>query len=403
MDDYIARQPILNARARVCGYQLQIGRNTHRFLNEIGTGFNEVGMTPQSSFFRTTGELSDRMRAYLEYSDALAGVVEARPPARNLAAGTVIVFGKDSAPDAAVCKKLKSKGFALAFDSALIDENGDLQALADVVVVEFPSINLIAQKNLIKKYKSRKKLLAGRIETWSDFKVAKDMGYELFRGFFFLWPSHSVTHKEIKSLDVCLISILTELEKPEPDFRYISDLIEHDLGLSYKLLRLVNSAYMAPKYKIKSITQALTYLGTRELHQWISMLMMSGIKNDENSELVVMSLIRGKLMALAAQELQIAHAGAEPFFTGLFSLIDVILNRDMNAILSGLPLPDEVKKALLGGGNMLAELLEFVVGYEQADWRKIEGKYPLLLITPQRMVTMYIEAHRWAKLADYQT
>lgn len=401
--DYIARQPILNSRAHVCGYHLQIGRNTQRFLSEIRPGFSETGRAPQSAFFRTVGELSDHTRAYLDYSDALAGIIHAHPPGRDLAAGTVIVFGRDSVPDAAACKKLKSKGFPLAFDSALIGENGDLQALADVVVVEFPSINLVAQSDLVKKYKGKKKLLASRIETWSDFKVAKDIGYELFRGFFFLWPTNSVIQKEIKPLDVCLISILTELEKPEPDFRCISDLIEHDLSLSYKLLRLVNSAYMAPKYKIKSITQALTYLGTRELHQWISMLMMSGIKNEENSELVVMSLIRGKLMALTAQELQIAHAGAEPFFTGLFSLIDVILNRDLNAILAGLPLPDEVKKALLGGGNMLADLLEFVVGYEQADWRKIDGKYPLVLITPQRMVTMYIEAHRWARLADYQT
>jgi c-di-GMP-related signal transduction protein len=159
---------------------------------------------------------------------------------------------------------------------------------------------------------------------------------------------------------------------------------------------------MAPKYKIKSISQALTYLGTRELHQWISMLMMGGIRSEDNSELVVMSLIRGKLMALVAQEIRIADAGAEPFFTGLFSLIDVILNRDMNTILIGLPLPDNIKTALLGGGNILSELLDFIVCYEQADWRKLEGKYLMSLVLPERMVTLYIEAHKWARLVGNQ-
>ena len=69
---------------------------------------------------------------------------------------------------------------------------------------------------------------------------------------------------------------------------------------------------MAPKYRIKSISHALTYLGTRELHQWISMLMFNDIKSEENGELVKMSLIRGKLMALIAQELQIGQPGSEP-------------------------------------------------------------------------------------------
>jgi hypothetical protein len=72
MDDYIARQPILNVRARVCGYHLQLGRKTHRFINETAAGFSEIGTAPQSSCFRTTGEFRP-YRAYLEYSDALAG------------------------------------------------------------------------------------------------------------------------------------------------------------------------------------------------------------------------------------------------------------------------------------------------------------------------------------------
>jgi EAL and modified HD-GYP domain-containing signal transduction protein len=401
MDDFIARQPILNMKAQVYGYQLKFGQNTGKTLNETRTGYSEFGRVTQSMFFKTLKELSDHTPTFLEYSEELAGIIQTYPPSRETASSTVIVFSKDSSADADLCQKLKSDGFQLAFDSAFFTGDSPEGALADIVVVEFTSKNLIAQSALIRKFKGHKNLLASKVETWSDFKVAKDMGYELFSGFFFLWPSGAVVQKEIKSLDVCLITILSELEKPEPNFRNISETIEHDLGLSYKLLRLVNSAYMAPKYKIKSISQALTYLGTRELHQWISMLMFNGIKSDENSELVVMSLIRGKMMALAAQELQIAQAGAEPFFTGLFSLIDVILNRDLNTILTGLPLPDDIKTALLGGGNTLAELLDFIVSYEQADWKKVEGKYPMTLITPQRMAALYIEAHNWARLVDH--
>jgi EAL and modified HD-GYP domain-containing signal transduction protein len=155
---------------------------------------------------------------------------------------------------------------------------------------------------------------------------------------------------------------------------------------------------MAPKYRIKSISHALTYLGTRELHQWISMLMFNGVKSDDNAELIRMSLIRGKMMALAAQELQLSLNDSEPFFTGLFSLIDVILNREINDLLVGLPISEDVKIALRGEGNELQSLLDFVVSYEQAEWQKIDGKFHLSKITPQKMVSFYIKAHKWASL-----
>ena len=401
MDDFIARQPILNSKAMVCAYHMMFGQNTRNILNETSIGYNEFGQITQSQFFKTLSDLSDHTTSYLNFFEELVDNRSTFSTNRELAASTVIVFGKDDNADPDVVASLKSCGYKIAMDSAFFSGNAPAAGLADVMIVEFTSVNLTTQGALIKKYKNRVMMLASSIETRNDFKVAKDMGYVLFQGFFFLWPTDSIAQKEIKSLDICLVAILSELEKPEPSFKSISDNIEHDLGLSYKLLRLVNSAYMAPKYKIKSITQALTYLGTRELHQWISMLMFNGIRSEENSELVEMSLIRGKLMALVAQELQIDQSAAEPFFTGLFSLIDVILNRDMNAILMGLPLTDDIKTALLGGSNMLSELLSFVVGYEQADWRKIDSKPMMNRITPQRMVALFTEAHKWSKVVSH--
>ena len=401
MDDFIARRPITNNKARVCGYHLIFSQNTGTLLNETITGYNEFGQVTQPLFFQTLSELSDQTATYLDFSKGLVAIIDSCSGIQEPADRTIL-FGKNSHASADVCKMLKSQGYKLAFDSSFF---GDTAAatyaeFADIMLIEFTMISLTVQADLIKRFKSKVAFLADKIETWNDYKIARDMGYSLFQGYFFLWPSGGLQQKEIKAFDVCLISILSELDKPEPDFKNISEIIEHDLGLSYKLLRLVNSAYMAPKYRIRSISHALTYLGTRELHQWISMLMFSGVKNVENAELIKMSLIRGKLMALTAQELQLSHPGSEPFFTGLFSLIDVILNKDINDLLVGLPISEDVKIALRGEGNDLQSLLTYVVSYEQAEWQKIEGKDLLNKITPQRMVSLYIEAHKWVKLID---
>jgi c-di-GMP-related signal transduction protein len=400
MDDYVARQPILNIKAQVCGYHLLLGQSIRNYIKALYKDPEDVRLSKSSKFDGVIKGLSDQAATYIDFFDDLlwTGGLQVSEKAKN--ESTVVVFQKDTAPTADICEKIKARGFMLALDSTFFLNKDPAAASADIMMVDFTSVSLAAQAALIKKHKSHVRLLARKIETWSDFKVAKDMGYQLFQGFFFLWPTDALAQKEIKSLDVCMIAILHELEKPEPNFKSISDTIEHDLGLSYKLLRLVNSAYMAPKYRIKSITQALTYLGTRELHQWISMLMFNGIKSEDNSELVVMSLIRGKMMALIAQELQIAQTGSEPFFTGLLSLIDVILNKDMNALLTGLPLTDDIKAALTGGSNMLSELLSFIVSYEQAEWQRVEDRFPMNRITPQRMAEIYIDAHRWSRLLD---
>lgn len=398
MQDYIMRQPILNIKAKVCAYRFLLGQNVQNGLTRetIGTP------TPYPDLAELTALLANEKPAYIDYFDGLERL-DAFWQDQTTRGSVTVAFRKPCVPDMDVCALLKAKGCKLAFDISFFTCGSPETGLADVMIVEYPSVSLAYQSSLIKAYKNRILLLAEKIDTHGDFRTAKGMGYDLFQGFFFAQPTDSLIQKEIKSLDISLVAVLQELEKPEPDFKSISDVIEHDLGLSYKLLRLVNSAYMAPKYKIRSTSQALTYLGMRELHQWISMLIFNGIKVEGNSELVTLSLVRGKMAALISQELQLGEKGSEPFFTGLFSLLNVILNREMEDVLAGLPLSDEVKSALLGGNNFLAEMLEFITCYEQASWQTAKGNALLNSILPERIVSIYLEALTWSKLLDSST
>ena len=65
----------------------------------------------------------------------------------------------------------------------------------------------------------------------------------------------------------------------------------------------------------------------------------------------------------------------------------------MNAVLTGLPLPDDVKTALTGGGNDLAALLDVVDGYEQGGLQRSRNKAPMNCIPPQQLVSFYLAAH----------
>jgi EAL and modified HD-GYP domain-containing signal transduction protein len=399
MKTYISRQPVLNKKMQLGGYRLHIDPAQLRRLLEAAAGQQEDGASAGRAAL-TLSVLADRATAMISWYDWLTDDTLPSQKSTEGAPGAVVVVGKETPVTAADCRRLKDKGFRLAVDSAFFFSGSPIIDSADIVLVHYPSTDPAPQSELIRKLKRRAKLLAEGLDTWEDCRVARKMGYDLFRGGFFLRPGPGRIQKDVKSLDASLISILNELDTPEPSFKKISSLIEHDLALSYRLLRLVNSAYMAPKYQITSISHALSYLGTRELHQWISMLLMGGIKTKENSELAKMSLIRGKLMALITQELEIAGSGSEPFLTGLFSLIDVILNTDMQRLLSELPLSDNVKSALSGAPNELRRLLDFVINYEQACWQRIEDRYPLDKIGQEKMAALYLRAHQWAMLMD---
>jgi EAL and modified HD-GYP domain-containing signal transduction protein len=195
------------------------------------------------------------------------------------------------------------------------------------------------------------------------------------------------------------ISIVEELNAKDPCYEKIAEILKRDLGLSYKLIKLSNSLYFGSRYKIKSIQHALSFMGIKELYQWFSLMMLKDLQNIENSELIKFSLIRGKMMDLLSSELIKESYNTDYFFAGVFSFIDILLNKQMDQVLEGLPFSRSVKDALLGKENDLKRLLDFVVNCEKANW--FEDQYPLNVIGVNKFMSIYSDALKWAKSLNY--
>ncbi len=166
--------------------------------------------------------------------------------------------------------------------------------------------------------------------------------------------------------------LMKELYTPNPNFVKISEVIEKDLGLSYKVLRLVNSSAYAGKKKITDIQQAIVRLGLKELYKWFGLIVLREFCDDKPPIYARTSVIRGKALENLASKLNHNDIKEELFLTGMFSMIDVILERPMDQILSELPLSDDVIKALSGGEeNLLRKGLDIMTAYEEGDWESI--------------------------------
>lgn len=400
MDIYIARQPIFNKDMSIFGYELLHRRNSKNSYEHEDHSGATAELVRNSFLVLDFDNLTGGTRGFINFTqDLLEAEIPSILPKEKV---VVEILETVAATDIVVevCKKLKNEGYILALDDLIFDRTDydytPLIELADIVKVEFPSADRQKQRELIKKYKNKVTFLAEKVETRQEFKEAAEIGYGLFQGYFFCRPI-LMKSKEISSLNIHLIEILKELQKAEPNLFRIAETIEKDLGLTYKLLKRANAIYYGAKCEITSLQQAVVRLGIQEMKRWISILLIKDFENDENSELIKVCLLRGKLLALMAHDLKRAGQETEFFFTGVLSSIDIIMDQDMAAILRSLALPEDVKKALLGEEGLLRKCLDAVLLYEKLDFDGAMARLAELGIDLGRFTELYIEALAWQR------
>lgn len=397
MNSFIARQPIFDRGLKVYGYELLHRKSDQNQFSGIDDDQATAELLYNTFFVMGLNDLTDHTRGFINFSKEM---IDSKTPYILPKKSIIIeVLERKNATEATVdaCKKLRSMGYTIALDDFIFDDgNMPLIALADIIKVEYPAVDPSVQRSMIKKYHSKIKFLAEKIETREEFRIAFDMGYDYFQGYFFSRPS-IVMAKEVETLNINLLRIIEEMNRPEPSVKTISDIVSSDLGLSYKLLKLVNSVYFESFNKIQTISQAVVYVGIQELSQWFTIMLVKDMQNVENAEIVKLSIIRAKMMGLLAEALHLQQNQLDCFFTGMFSFLDVLMNQPMNQLLEGLPLAEDVKQALLGADNLFRRLLDSVIACEMADWQGIEKRYPIDCIGENKFMEFYLEALRWAR------
>jgi len=401
MDIYVARQPIFDRKMNVLGYELLYRRGMNNLYEGSDDNQATAELISNSYLNMHFSELTDGTKGFINFSEKM--LIEQIPLILPKELTVVEILERVEITDELIeaCKKISDKGYTIALDDYIFDESSlPLLEIADIVKVEFPFVEHEIQRKLISKYKNRIKFLAEKVETREEYKLALDMGYDYFQGYFFSKPV-IIKSKEVDNLNVNLILILEMLNQKEPDFQKMAEVIQSDLGLAYKLLKLANSALLGTRNKIISIKHALVQLGIIEISKWIYVLLLRDVQTVENKELIKTCLIRAKLMELLAIDIGMRNKKLDYFLTGMLSSIDVLTNRDMKEILDELPLSDDVKDALLGKCNEIREMLDMILNYENLRWMEMESKLTDTDISQEKFMNRYIEALTWVTNSDY--
>ncbi len=138
--------------------------------------------------------------------------------------------------------------------------------------------------------------------------------------------------------------------------------IQGDVNLTYRLLRLANSAMTGSRKPIDSVRQAVCIAGTNLLARWVALLGLLRIENSP-SDYVEIALHRARTCELVSRAEKIGEPD-QAYILGLLSLLDGMLDSPWEALIPSLPLNADIAAALLTREGPLGRLLSTVESYE---------------------------------------
>lgn len=393
---YIARQPIFDREMNVYAYEL-LYRSSIDSVQFGNTSMTAATATVLAGLFEDGIEIiTGNKKAFVNFDEEILLADHSFDMDPGKIVIEVLEGVKSSEKLISRLNEIRKKGYWIALDDFEEDyDNFPLVKQAHIIKYDLMKTPLDSLTDEVKKALSDKKiLLAEKVETQEEFLKAKEMGFHLFQGYFFQKP-YIIGKSENKApSSMQYAMILSELNEEEPSYDKIAKIFESNIDLAYKVIKRAGSKHF--EESVTSIKRALTYMGLKELKFWVSILMIKEVSSDKPPELVRISLIRAKFADLLSQTKVFDTQASEAFMLGMFSVIDALLDKKMEDIVKDMPFSEELKKALLGKGGKLNELLDFIKEYEHGNFEK-DSKDIMIDSRNLNIVSkLYFEALRWA-------
>ncbi|MET0065664.1 MAG: HDOD domain-containing protein [Candidatus Thiodiazotropha sp.] len=381
----VGRQPILDRDLRIYGYELLYrslaGMNAvdgdTATARTVMDGFLEFGLQ----------RLVGRHRAFVNVTEHFFTSEQDIPVDNSRLVIEVLETIELSGPVVAGVQRWRERGFTIALDDYRFEPRWEpLLAHCDIIKVEILGLDLEAYRDEIARLKSLGiTLLAEKVETRREFEQAKALGFELFQGFFFARPQTLSTARSQSNKNL-LLKMIARINDPASDLDEIAELVELDPNLSFKILRVLNSAAVALPRQVESIHQAVVYIGIDRLRAWSTLFLMAGLEM-ASPELITTSLVRAELCRSLARELHLGDPESG-YTVGLLSTLDAMLDRPMSELLQDLPLPAPMIEALLSRQGPLGNELQCAIDLERCQWMS----EAVQLLPVEQLNALYVQA-----------
>ena len=292
--------------------------------------------------------------------------------------------------------ELKNQGYRLAIRKLPVSHYEDYRevlALMDYILLDCEQVDITKARIYFNKLYPHLKLCASNIKTTDVFEALKlDNSCTLFEGSFYRLPVTKGNNK-VAPLKVNYIELMNLVNTYDFDLTKAADIIGRDTALVISLLKMVN--HMAVNSEITSIRHAAAMLGQKELKRWINTAVIHELCSDKPTEITRLSLLRAKFAENLAPAFNLGSKASGLFLMGLFSVLDIILEKTMAEALSLVKVSREIKEALVDGKGEFAELLDFIKQYEAGEWQEVSRLMLLKQIDIQIVHDAYMNSLKW--------
>ncbi len=398
MQVFIARQPILDLKQNLYGYELLFRDSFQNFFTSGNPDQASASTVASAAFTFDWDNLTDGHMVFVNATRSmlLGDSIGVLPPTH-----TVIEILETVKPDKqvlAACRRWKNEGFRMALDDFVYSRDHEpLMQLADVIKVDILNSDEKYHQMMAKTCVDRGITpLAEKVENFAEFQKTREMGYSLFQGYFFARPE-ILTHRDIPTTKLAQLELLRQLQNQDLDLDKLEQLLRRNVGLSYKLLRYINSAFFALPIEVRSVRHALTLLGEMEVRKWASLVVLAGLVENKPEAIIIQAIFRAKFLEGLAPLCSFEKRSQDLFLMGLFSLLDALLDQPMDQVLKTMPLSLDMKEALISQEGRLGALLSLCFAYEQGQWKQFSVLAKLLNLDEEYVPGVYNEAVTWAK------
>lgn len=399
MEIFLARQPVFDRKLNAIAYELLfrggrvqaavIDDPTKASMQVLVNAFSEIGLEKI-----TSGK------------PALVNIPHAMLVTGGLPKGLQKLLIPEVLEDVIVdgnviqeVKNLVNLGYRVALDDFVYsDAWKPLIQVASFIKLDVMALGVEGVKEQLARIRlcgnTKGKLVAEKVETHEEFELFKMLGFDYFQGYFLCRP-HVMSGSAVPASHLVITSLLAELCKDDYDIERVARIICQDPRLSYKLMRVVNSASFGLSRTVKTVEDTIVILGSYELGRWASMLALSNVDNKPH-ELLVTAIVRAKMCELVAKRLKRQNPGSY-FTAGLLSMLDALLDRPLEDIVSQMPLSAELELALVTGGGDIGQVLQSVAAYDDGRFDDIR----LGDVDASILWELYLQALEWADVAQH--
>lgn len=370
-DALVGRQPIFNYKTEVIGYELLYRSSSQTDRAEIqdkDRATTEVIINAFASI--GIDSIIGDAKAFINFTrNFLLG----KNPIPLHPKRIVLEVMEDTQIDRSLIEALRNlakRGFTIALDD-VIDPKSILPLLdvAHIIKMELPCLSKTQIITYAKFYQQRGlKVVAEKVETLKEFEFCKNLGIDYFQGYYLCKPN-LVKGRQLKPSLITRLRLLEKIQDPYVDFEDIEKVVSQDVAISYRLLRLVNSAVYGLRREIETIHQAITLLGLDQVRKWFTLFFIMEM-GDKPPELLTIALVRAQMSEFLAKAMGLRNV-EKYFLVGLLSVLDALTDLPLEQVINTLPISNEMRDGLLSHTGTSGDILLSVLAYEQGNWDNV--------------------------------